>query len=295
MADTVKLPGFGNVPKPVVIGGGIAAFTVGIYFYRNKKQQQDAAAQSVANAGQTEIDPATGYPYGSAEDNAALASQATYQVNGLDTSLSGYGYTGYAGGSGGGIFGTGTPGSFASNAEWAQYVEAYEENNLGGDPVTVGNAIGKYLTGQALTTDQIGLVQSAIAIGGYPPVSGPNGNPPAYVTGNTGTTTPPPPPDGNGNPPPPPGNEGVSQAKPITGLRIVSKTKSSVTISWNATSAPQGYNYMLKQINGVVVTNAQTTAHQVTINGLHSGWEYNFSIHGIPNGVGNAIHVSKLP
>lgn len=286
MADTIKLPVFGPVKKPIVIGVGVVSAVGIVYYARTKKQATDAAAASVANAGSSEIDPATGYPFGSAEDAAAMDTQANYQTP-LNT---GYGYGGYAGGSGGGVFGTGQPGSFTSNAEWAQYVEAYEENNLGADAVIVGNAIGKYLTGQPLTSDQVGVVQSAIAIGGYPPVNGPSGNPPSFVTAGTsgGTTTPPP-------PPPPPGNTGVGQAKPITGLKIVAKTKTSVTISWNATSAPQGYNYMLKQLNGTVVTNAQTNAHQITINGLHSGWEYNFSIHGIPNGVGNAIHVSKLP
>lgn len=224
MADTVKLPGFGNVPKPVAFGIAGVSLIGGIYFYRTKKQKQDQAA-SIAQAGESEIDPATGYPYGSPEDAAALSSQSNYQV---PSAGGGYGFQGYAGGSGG-VFGTGSPGSFTSNAEWAQYVEAYEENNLGADAVTVGNAIGKYLTGQPLTSDQVGVVQSAIAIGGYPPVSGPNGNPPGYVTGNAGTTTPPPPGDTT---PPPPGNTGVSQAKPITGLKIVAKTKSSVTIAW---------------------------------------------------------------
>lgn len=194
MADTIKVFG-NNIPKPVAIGGGIVGLVAGVYFYRTKKQKSDAAA-SVATAGSNEIDPATGYPYGSPEDAAAMSSQDNYQ---LPTAGGGYGFTGYAGGSGSGLFGTGTPGSFNSNAEWAQYVESYEENNLGADAPTVGNAIGKYLTGQPLTTDQIGLVQSAIAIAGYPPVSGPNGNPPNYVTANTGTTTPP----GNGGTPPP--------------------------------------------------------------------------------------------
>lgn len=292
MADTIKMPGFGPVKKPIVYGIAGVAGIAALYYARNKKQQTDAAAASVANAGSSEIDPATGYPFGSPEDAAALGNQTNYQ---MPATGGGYGFQGYSGGSGG-VFGTGSPGSFTSNAEWAQYVEAYEENNLGGDAVTVGNAIGKYLTGQALTADQVGIVQSAIAIGGYPPVNGPNGNPPSYVTSNTGTTTPPPPPPPPGDTtPPPPGNTGVGQAKPITGLKIVAKTKTSVTISWNASAAPQGYNYMLKQVNGVTVTNAQTSAHQITINGLHSGWEYNFSVHGIPNGVGNAIHVSKLP
>lgn len=185
MADTIKIGGT-NVPKPVAIGGAIAAGVIGIYFYRNKKQKQDAAA-SVAAAGSTEIDPATGYPYGSPEDAAALASQNNYAMPG------GYGFTGYAGGSGSSPFGTGAPGNFNSNAEWAQYVENYEVTNLGGDAPTVGNAIGKYLTGQVLTSDQQGLVQSAIAIAGYPPVSGPNGNPPGFATANPGNTQPPPP------------------------------------------------------------------------------------------------------
>ncbi len=198
MADTIKVLG-NNIPKPVAIGGGIIVLAGGVYFYRTKKQKSDAAA-SVAAAGSSEIDPATGYPFGSPEDAAAMSTQDNYQ---LPTAGGGYGFQGYAGGSGG-VFGTGTPGSFTSNAEWAQYVEAYEENNLGADAPTVGNAIGKYLTGQALTTDQVGLVQSAIAIAGYPPVSGPNGNPPNYVTANTGNTNPPPPGNGGGNPPPTP-------------------------------------------------------------------------------------------
>lgn len=186
MADTIKLPGFGNVPKPVAFGIGGVALVGGIYFYRNKKQQKDQQA-SIAQAGGSEIDPATGYPYGSPEDAAALSAQNNYQ---LPSAGGGYGFSGYSGGSGSGVFGTGTPGSFNSNAEWAQYVEAYEINNMGGDSPTVGNAIGKYLTGQPLLDAQVGIVQSAIAIAGYPPVSGPNGNPPGYVTGNTGNPNP---------------------------------------------------------------------------------------------------------
>lgn len=195
MADTVNFMG-NKIPKPVAIGGIGALAITGIYFFRKNKQKQDAQA-SVDAAGSTNIDPATGYPYGSAEDAASLANQDTYQMAGTS---GGYGFQGYSGGSGG-VFGTGVPGSFTSNAEWAQYVEQYEINNMGADAPTVGNAIGKYLTGQALTSEQVGIVQSAIAIAGYPPVNGPNGNPPSYVTSNT---TPPPPPNGGGNPPPPP-------------------------------------------------------------------------------------------
>src|ERR1700757_1216649 len=196
MADTIKVFG-SNIPKPVAIGGAGVVLVGGIYYYRKQKANQ-AQQASIDQAGGTTIDPATGYPYGSAEDAAALSAQNNYQLPGS----SGYGFTGYGGGSGSGAFGTGQPGTFNNNAEWAQYVEQYEINNMGADAPTVGNAIGKYITGQPLDDNMVGIVQSAIAIAGYPPVSGPNGNPPSYTTSNTGTTTPPPP----TNVPPPIGN-----------------------------------------------------------------------------------------
>jgi hypothetical protein len=292
MADTVNLMG-NKVPKAVAYGGAGVAGLAAIYFYRTKKQKQDAQA-SVDAAGSTDIDPATGYPYGSPEDAASLANQNNYQMAGGSGIGGGYGFTGYAGGSGSGVFGTGTPGSFNSNAEWAQYVESYEINNMGADAPTVGNAIGKYLTGQALTTDQVGIVQSAIAIAGYPPVNGPNGNPPSYVTGTTGNTNPPPPPDGNpgpAGPPGPPGPSGTIPASPIDGLRLVKKTATSFTVAWNSSYAPKGYSYRVEQMNAKIVKQAVTTAHQVTVSGLHSGWTYNFGIQGLPGGPGKNLHV----
>lgn len=276
MPDTIKIFG-SNVPKPIVIGGGAAIVIGGVFYYR--KNKEDAASKaSVDAASSSEIDPATGYPYGSAEDAAALASQDSYQ----SPSPSGYGYTGYAGGSGAVPFGSGAPGSFTNNAEWAQFVEAYEINNMGADGPAVGNAIGKYISGQPLTTDaMVSIVQSAIAIGGYPPVSGPNGHPPGYVTVPTPTVPPTPTP--------------TAKASPITGLKETAKTRTSFTVIWNATSAPQGYSYMVKQLNGKIVKLGQTKSHSVNITGMHPGWSYNFSIHGIPNGTGNAVHIPALP
>lgn len=276
MADTIKIFG-SNVPKPVVIGGGAAILVGGIFYYR-KNQANAASKASVDAAGSSEIDPATGYPYGSAEDAAALAAQGNYQnpIQGA------YGFAGYGGGAAAN-FGSGAPGSFANNAEWAQFVENYEINNMGADGPSVGNAIGKYISGQPLSTDaMVSIVQSAIAIGGYPPTSGPNGHPPGYVTAVPGTTAP--------KPPTP-----VANAKPITGLKQTGKTRTSFTVAWTATTAPQGYSYMVKQLNGKIVKLGQTGSHSVTITGMHPGWAYNFSIHGLPNGAGNAVHIPALP
>jgi hypothetical protein len=98
---------------------------------------------------------------------------------------SGYGGYGYGGG-GGGSTGTGTgsgPGGppFGSNAAWATYVEGQLAGVV--DPVALSAAVGVYLTGRPATSDQESLIEQCIAIGGYPPVAGTNGNPPGIVSG----------------------------------------------------------------------------------------------------------------
>lgn len=186
MPDDVKLPGGMHVNKKIAIGVGIAAVGIaGVYYYRQKQASNAAASTSAAAATGSQIDPQTGYAYGSPEDQAALAAMAggtlpTYnaassaggQVIGYDQ----YGNPIYGGG--GGTIGTG-PGSYTSNAQWTQAAEA-EMGSNGADAIAA--ALGKYLLGQPLTTDQITVVQEAIAAQGYPPVSGSGGFPPSYNT-----------------------------------------------------------------------------------------------------------------
>jgi hypothetical protein len=282
MPDTIKVAGK-PMNKTLVYGGVGVVLVAGIYYYRKNKASA-ASAASVTAAGSTEIDPATGYPYGSAEDAAALSSQSDYQS---PTVGGGYGYSGYAGGSGAGAFGTSAPGTFISNADWAQYVEGYEVNTMGADAPTVGNVIGKYLTGQPLTSDNmVSIVQSAIAIGGYPPVSGPNGHPPGYVTSTTAPTTPPP--ASTSTP------KGFQPAGAISNLQAtVSGT--TATIRWNTVPAPaKGYSYAMTELNGVVVKKGTlgATAKSIAIGGLHKGWTYNFGIQALPGGAGNNIHIT---
>lgn len=213
MADTIKIFG-SNVPKPLAIGGGAAILIGGVFYYR-KNQQKAASDASITTAGTNEIDPATGYPYGSPEDAAALNAQNQY-VN-----PSG----GYAGGTQTAQPYGSSP-SFTNNADWSQFVERYMVDNMGADAVAVGNAIGKYITGQALTTDaMISIVQSAIAIGGYPPVAGPNGHPPGYVT----------------VPLPPTPVPSVYAANPPTGLHITSVGKTGGQIAWSKVANAKSY------------------------------------------------------
>lgn len=179
MGGEVKVPLVGQVSKKTAlyVGGGIVAVAA-ILVYRKRK-----AATAAANAGvsSADIDPATGFPYGSAEDQAALAAQG-----GSITAV---------GGPGGGTAGTSTPSipgtGFRTNAEWSQAVISYMvSSGVVTDPGPVGQALGLYLNGRP-AGDFRQLIEQAIAIEGLPPVAGPNGFPPAINDTPAPATTPP--------------------------------------------------------------------------------------------------------
>lgn len=186
----MKLPGLGKVSKKTlaiggVVGGGVLAYA----WYRHSRSGAAAAASGTGSgttAGTTgqDIDPVTGYPYGSAEDTAALAAQ---QDSGLDTNLSGTGdidpETGYPYGSlqdeqalglGGGGGGT-TASPVTTNAEWEQ--QAIADLEAGGvSQATVSAAesgLPRYLAKLKLSGDQASAVQMAVGLAGPPPVGGP--------------------------------------------------------------------------------------------------------------------------
>lgn len=164
----------GAVPKKyLAVGGVLLALAIGIGYYRSKK------SQSAANAAQG-IDPATGFPYGSLEDQNALAAQGSS----LPTQAAGGSGTPSLNGSGVG---------FATNAEWAQSTEQLMQNDgLISDPTALSAALGAYITGSPIADDtEHSLISQAIAFGGYPPIAGPNGFPPAINT--QPKVTPPPP------------------------------------------------------------------------------------------------------
>jgi len=178
---TVNTP-VGTISKKAAVLGGGAIVTVGAVVLYRKKQAN--ATPTGAGIDTTEIDPATGFAYGSPEDQAALAAQGT--------ALGGPGSVSNVGGSGnipsGGLQG------YTSNAEWSQAViNLMSSEGLVSDPTQLSAALGKYLTGAFIdpndTTDT-SLIQQAIAIQGYPPIAGSNGFPPA-INNHPGSTTPP--------------------------------------------------------------------------------------------------------
>jgi PASTA domain len=179
-----------------VSAGGLVIGVIGIGWYRNKQAAASAASANAATTSANDIDPATGLPAGSPQDEAALAgmSEGAYGTTG---DLGAGQIIGYDG-DGNPIYGAGTtnsPTGFANNAEWGQAVESYMGSS-GSDAIAA--AIGKYLSGQPLTDAQVQIVEEAIAVENPPPVAGVNGNPPGYLTaqptsgtpgGGTGTST----------------------------------------------------------------------------------------------------------
>lgn len=161
MPETIDIPVIGKEPKKVVyLVGGVVAVALVVGYYRVRKASSEGSIPIT-----TQIDPATGYEYGTSEDAASLAQQAGYV-----TAASG----------GGGDESNPTPqtSGFVNNAEWSQAAIDYLTNTVGADPGTVSSAIGKYLAGSALTDSEVSYVNQAIAVSGKPPVAGTNGYPP---------------------------------------------------------------------------------------------------------------------
>lgn len=183
MPDMLKLPGGHGLDKKQTIALVAGLGLVGAYVILKRRN----AGAAVATTGSTDgLDPNSDpslyggdssglYPYG---DSTAVAG--------------GY-YDPYSGQYIG--TGVGNPGpvvtQVSTNAAWAQQVMAYM-STIGYNPLSVGRAIGKYLTGAGLTPDQEALVQAAITFEGPPPqpvppphlVPGPGHKPPRTVTAN---------------------------------------------------------------------------------------------------------------
>ena len=236
MADTVNLPGFGKVKKTYAITGGLVLVLVaGIAWYRSQGEPDAAPIEQDSSV----INPATGFPYGSAEDAYALAGQGFSYSSGI------IGDTGSAGGGGGGG-GAPTSGAFVTNGQWSQAAEDYLVETIRLEPNTVGNALGKYITGGALNPDQVTIIEQSIAFTGYPPVNGPTGYPPSY---RTSAETPP------ATPP-------AAPPKTLAAPKIVKVTpfREHVDIDWNPVTGATGYKIF---INGAYKTSATYTSEHI--------------------------------
>jgi len=206
---SVKTP-FGEMPKKTVVLLGVgSAGIIGVVYYRQKKAQQS----STVSTGTAEIDPATGYPYGSPEDAAALAQQGSYITP-----------TGAGSGATGGGSSSIPPSniSFASNGQWSQAVVEYmTSHGLVQDGSKLSSALGKYIAGQYIQqgSDEDTLVSQAIALMGFPPVAGPNGYPPSI----------------NRSP------AAVSLGQ-VSGIHAIRISKNEIALAWTAVPHSRGYD-----------------------------------------------------
>lgn len=167
-----------------LIIGAVGAAGILIWYVMKNRSQQSQAGQTAQDMAAQGIDPNTGIPY-SQEMGGGFAG-GTPSLYGYTDPTTGAFISGVGAnpvGSGGVVLAP------ATNAAWAQQVEAYLQT-LGYDPVATAAAIGKYLTGQTLTADQAAIVAAAKGFFGNPPQNVPN--PP---------TTPPPGQSGGGTTP----------------------------------------------------------------------------------------------
>lgn len=143
-------------PKMLALAGGV--IFVGYYYYHKRQLAVAAAAVPVDTTtavDTTSLDPgATDYTQDTGDGGYSTAPGGFTGAGG-NTYPYGYGMP----------TGTTLP---TSNADWAQQTEAYLSNQ-GFDSQTVTIAIGKYLSGQALTDGQLSIVQAAIGAFGQPP------------------------------------------------------------------------------------------------------------------------------
>lgn len=260
MADTVNLFG-SQVKKGYVIAGGIVVVVaIGYGYYKNKQDAAAAASTtsttSTAAPGSADTygtsgemmgdsyppdgttgnpsdpystDPATGMTYG--DEGAFAAGYGALSSYG-DT----YGYGGYYAGTAAGET------AYQTNGQWAQAAEDYLVNTVGADTTTVAAAMGKYVTGQVLSADQIDIVEQAIAFVGYPPVNGTDGYPPSIRQSPPTPSTPPP---STTTTPPPTGGtttKTATVAKPATptGVRATPYT-TYIDVGWNPVAGATSY------------------------------------------------------
>lgn len=231
---------------PLPVGVWLLAFGV-IYWYLSRRASSSTSATDPAgNVGA--IDPATGYVYGSAQDQSALSAGSSGGSSNDTTSSSG----------------STTAGAYADNNAWGRAAVNYLVG-LGVDPSAANEAIQQYLSSQPLTANQQGDVNLAIqGLGPPPQLPGPIGTAPPPITT--------------------PGGGTVYATNPPSGLVVSDKTATTLTVKWNAASNASGYTVRYGT-TPAASDNSQTVGSSVTsstIGGLSAGTLYYVTVQATP-------------
>jgi hypothetical protein len=247
VSDTVSLFG-SQVKKGYVIAGGLVVVAaVGYGWWRNR--QAAAAGPAAADGSDTGAGDTSADDTGDDDELDALEGELE---DGGDGYGSLYGYDGdYPLGTT-----TGTPGSYTSNAQWAQAAEA----SMGSDGSdAIAAALGKYITGQPATAAQQQYIEEAIAAQGYPPVAGDGGYPPS-IRRQAGTTA-------------------TKPEHAPAGLHSAPRT-TTATVKWDAVTGAASYRLVAwKAVKGTpVIFNGDVTATSYTFRALTAGTQYGWHV-----------------
>lgn len=277
LEGNVTLPGGAKVPKQAAVAGVAAvAVLVGVYYYRKHKQAQQAPAATPTDqyppdgtVGNPQdpysTDPATGQTYG----DEALGSGGTFGA---------FGGLGSGGGSGGGDGSGGGSGGppFADNPSWANWtIGQLLATNPNLDPGQLTDAIGVYLAGQQASATQKTLIFDAIAVGGDPPVAGPNGYPPKVQTG---------------------GNGGGFASNPPAGLKATvhgptarsgpGSKAATADLSWDTVQGATSYTVNVRDAHNNLFSSHQVTGTTLQIVNLALGARYTVYVIANPKAPG---------
>jgi hypothetical protein len=253
----------GGVKKEYVyIGVGLGAVVIVVYI-RSKKAAAATSTMVSDPAGNqcAVLSPTSGYcpntPQDLAYQNSGTlvgANSASYvggQVVGYDQ----YGSPIYSSNSGQGN----VPGQFTNNAQWTQYaLSVLQSADPNTDSGIITDALGAYINALVPSASQTSIIHQAIALAGYPPISGTAGYPPNIKTGPTGGGTAP----------------GVPN-----GLKIIQIQPTSVVINWNAVTG--AITYVVKYSASYGSWTTKTVSPSVTLGLLRTKTKFTVQVQAV--------------
>lgn len=220
-----KIPGLDGKNKKIVIGVAAAAALFVGWKYWSARQTSDGES-TISDGEFGAVDSSIPGVLGAVSPTNSYGSDTGSTADESDTS------------------------SFTTNSQWTTYARSQLSGTY--DDAAILEALGNYLNARPASTDQQKLIRAAIAVAGYPPVSGY-----ALISG---------------------GDTAISVAP--TGLKPTVLRDDHITMGWNAVAGASGYR--LYGAGGSV--NTSTAAG--TISGLKPGTSYTFQVAAL-NGAGS--------
>lgn len=225
MAEDVQVPVVGKLPqKKLLLFGGVAAVAfVGWRWWQSRQTADDTSTISDGEFGA--VDSSIPDVLGAVSPTNSYGSDTGSDGDSTDTT------------------------GFTSNSQWTTYVRSQISDTYNDSDILA--ALGNFLAAKPTSTHQQTIVRAAIAVAGYPPVSGY-----ALISG---------------------GDTAITVAP--SGLKAITIRADHITMGWNAVAGATGYQL---SAGGQSITAAGLTG---TIGGLAAGTSYAFTVAAL-NGAG---------